>query len=418
MPQPAYNPIRGWVIWAVATLFVVYQLMIQNGFGAISDDVKKDLELSIVSTGVLSASFLIIYSLMQVPVGLILDRANARFALGLSALLCGLLVYFFSQAESLWAAIALRACLGAAAAFAFTGAGVMARRWIPPSQFALAMGFIDFSFGLGAVIGDAGFEAWLAHGTWRQLLEIMAIIGVVIGVLILLIVRNRPPRGSHNAPGHRPDKVGLRETLQALCSSKQVWLGMVFYAGMCGTMFSFGGLWNIRLQEKFGFSVQDSVSLNSILFLGMGLSAPVWGWLSDRLGRRKPFLVIGGGGSVLMSAVIIFTPWAPFPYAAAVMFIHGVFLGTSVLVFAAVCEKVNREYSGAAIGIVNASGCFFGGVLQIIPSLMLDGNKTSDLAVFQRAMAIFTIFHVLAFIAALCMQETRPGWAREQNEDN
>ena len=94
------------------------------------------------------------------------------------------------------------------------------------------------------------------------------------------------------------------------------------------------------------------------------------------------------------------------------------FLGTSVLVFAAVCEKVNREYSGAAIGIVNASGCFFGGVLQIIPSLMLDGNKTSDLAVFQRAMAIFTIFHVLAFIAALCMQETRPGWAREQNEDN
>lgn len=417
-PGPSYSPLKGWVIWAVATLFVVYQLIIQNGFGAISEDVKKDLDLSLESTGILSASFLLVYSMMQLPVGLILDRVNARIALGTSALICGVLVYFFSQADSLLSAIALRACIGAAAAFAFTGAGVIARRWIPPSQFALAMGFIDFSFGLGAVIGDAGFEAWLAHGTWRELLRLMALIGVVLGFLILIVVQNRPPRGSNNAPGHRPETVSLGESLRALGSSKQVWMGMIFYAGMCGTMFSFGGLWNIRLQEAFGFSVQDSISLNSILFLGMGLSAPIWGGISDRLGRRKPILVIGGGGSVLMSAIIIFTPWAPFPYVAGVMFIHGMFLGTSVVVFAAVCEKVNREYSGAAIGIVNASGCFFGAVLQVIPSLLLDGKEAGDLAVFQRAMAIFTVFHVLAFIAALCMQETRPGWAREQQGED
>ena len=120
--ETSISPIRSWVIWAVATLFVVYQLMIQNGYGAIADDVRADLDLSIVSTGVLSASFLIVYSLMQLPVGLILDRANARIVLGGAAILCGVLVWCFSKADSFAEAIALRGCIGVAAAFAFIGA--------------------------------------------------------------------------------------------------------------------------------------------------------------------------------------------------------------------------------------------------------------------------------------------------------
>ena len=114
-----YSPLRGWIIWGTATLFVVYQLMIQNGFGAIASGVRKDLDLSITTTGILSASFLIVYSLMQLPVGLLLDRVNARITLGIFALICSLFVYLFSEADSLWVAILLRACIGAAAAFAF-----------------------------------------------------------------------------------------------------------------------------------------------------------------------------------------------------------------------------------------------------------------------------------------------------------
>ena len=89
-----------------------------------------------------------------------------------------------------------------------------------------------------------------------------------------------------------------------------------------------------------------------------------------------------------------------------------------MLIFPSVCERINREFSGAAIGIVNAAGCFFGGVLQIVPGLLLDGDRMDELGVFQRALAIFTVFHVLAFIAALGLHETRPGWAREQRSDS
>lgn len=409
----AFSPFRGWIIWAVATLFVVYQLMMQNGFGAIAKNVQDDLELTMAGTGMLSASFLIVYSLMQLPVGLILDRANARLILGITALACGIMVYIFAQVEGLWAAITVRACIGATAAFAFPGAGVLARRWIKPTQFALAMGLIDMSFGLGAVIGDAGFSMYLENGTWRTLLQYMALVGIGIGILILCVIRNRPTANALGAPGTPELVVPLKTSLSVLFKSRQIWLAMVFYAGTCGTMFSFGGLWNIKLQEAFGFSTTDSISLNSFLFLGMGLTAPVWGWLSDKIGRRKPFLVIGAIGSACTSGIIIFTPWAPYPTVAAIMVIHGCFLGTSVLIFAAVCERIHREYSGAAIGIVNAAGCLFGGLLQIAPTLMVSTDRMEHIEVFQRAMSIFFVFHVLALIAALLLRDSRPGWARE-----
>ena len=416
--KASFSPARGWLIWAIATLFVVYQLMMQNGFGAIAEQVQADLGLSIAGTGMLAASFLIVYSLMQLPVGLLLDRTNARWMLGIAAITCGLLVYAFAQTETLWAAMIVRASIGAAAAFAFTGAGVLARRWIRPTQFALAMGLIDMCFGFGAVIGDVGFSMYMQEGTWRGLLEQMALVGIGIGVLSLLIIRNRPPAGALGDAGSTDTVVTLRQSVHTLSRSRQVWLAMVFYAGTCGTMFSFGGLWNIKLQEAFGFSTIDSISLNSFMFLGMGLTAPIWGWLSDRLGRRKPLLVLGAIGSACTSSVIIFTPWAPYVVVAAILTLHGLFLGTSVLIFPAVCERIKWEYSGAAIGIVNASGCFFGGVLQIVPTLLTDTDHVEHLEVFQRAMSVFFVFHILALIAALMLHDSRPGWAREQNKEH
>ena len=80
------------MIWFIGTLFVVYQLMLQNGFGAISGDVSKDLSLTAVGTGVLSGSFLITYSLMQLPAGLALDRFNPRWLMAAGALICSIAV--------------------------------------------------------------------------------------------------------------------------------------------------------------------------------------------------------------------------------------------------------------------------------------------------------------------------------------
>ena len=134
--QTSFSPARGWLIWGIATLFVVYQLMMQNGFGAIAGNVQTDLGLSIAGMGMLSASFLIVYNLMQLPVGLI-PTAPMPLGIGPPAIACGLLVYVLrrwihsgrARHPSVHQRRRLRIHRG-------RGAG---RRWFRPTQFALAM---------------------------------------------------------------------------------------------------------------------------------------------------------------------------------------------------------------------------------------------------------------------------------------
>ena len=70
---------RGWMIWAVAMLFPVYQLAIQIGYGSLEKGISRDLQLSLFESSLLSGSFLLTYAIMQVPAGLLLDRFSPRW---------------------------------------------------------------------------------------------------------------------------------------------------------------------------------------------------------------------------------------------------------------------------------------------------------------------------------------------------
>lgn len=403
---PAPPPVaagHGWLIWLAATLFVLYQLAAQTGYSAIQDPVVRDLGLSVLETTLVSSSFLIVYSLLQMPAGLLLDRLSVRWLLAISSCGCALATYAFSAVNSAEAAIAVRALMGMFAALAFPGAGLIARRWISPARLALAFGLTEASFGAGALLGDWGFGRLLAHLDWRSITTLLAAIGLGVSAVVLLVVRDRPP-----GQPDRSDRVSLREALGTLFRSRTIWLAMLYYGGAAGTIFGFGGLWDIRLQRVFGFSQPTALSLNNWLFLGLALGAPAAGALADRLRGRKWFLAFGALGAWLGVAAVIFVPM-PLPYAAIVfnLFAVGLLLGVSAMVFPVACDAVPPRYAGTAIGVVNGAGCLLGGLLQILPALMLDAGREQVLVDDQRALVIFLIALGASVIGALALPGRR-----------
>ena len=388
---------RGWWIWAIATLFPIYQLAIQIGYGSLEKEISCDLQLSLLESSLLSGSFLLTYAIMQVPAGLLLDRFSPRVLLGTSAVLCGVSAAAFSRSDSFTSALLFRACLGGFAAFGFPGAGLVARRWISGAMFVLAMGLIDFFFGLGAVGGEAGFALLLQHGvTWRQIMDMLAIAGLAIGLLCALFVRDRPP-----GMPDRSERVQIMDAFRILFTHRQVLLALVFYGGMIGAAFGFGGLWDIRLQGAFGFTQTESIDLNSWLFVGLAVSAPLSGILADRLRRRRPLLAIGALGSLCGVAGLIFIPLV-IPYWALVanLLITGLFLGTSVAIFGVVCDAVPPRYAGTTIALVNGGGCFVGAVLQIVPGVMIGPGDCHPLQAYQQVLTIYVVFLLGSLVAA------------------
>ena len=411
------NPpiIRGWILWFIATLFVVYQLTLQTSYAALDDNIVESVQMSTAASGLLAASFLFTYALIQLPAGLLLDRGKVQWILFTTAILCAIATLFFSLADNYWELLAARASMGAAAGFAFPGAGLVARRWIRPSQFAIAMGLIDMLFSAGAVLGNAGLAQLLKVMDWQMIVQWLAAAGGVIAMLIILFVRSAP-RGMEEVTTSK--SITLRHSFAELLGTRQVWLGMVFYAGICANVFGFYGFWDVPLQQAFGFSKNESLMLNSWLFIGMGIGAVVSGLIADWWGRRKPLLVIGSIGGTIAVAFVLFTPATTYFSAQLQLFINGLLVGVSVLVFPAVCESLPRGYSAAAIGIVNAAGIMAGAVFQFVPGLFITANHTATLETYQKTLVIFLLAMFIATLAALKMHETRPGWDNAVTPDN
>ncbi len=391
-----YN-VRGWIIWAIATLFPIYQLAIQIGYGSLEKDISEDLKLSLLDSSLLSGSFLFTYALMQVPAGWLLDRLSPRWLLGISASLCGAAAYGFSQCNTLGSAILFRCLLGLFAAFGFPGAGLLARRWIAGSFFVLAMGLIDFLFGIGAVGGESGFALLLTDGvSWRTIMIGLAVAGFAIGLLCALIVRDRPP-GMED----RSSRVEVIDALRVLLRNPTVLWALIFYGGMIGTAFGFGGLWDIRLQNAFGFDKIESVNLNSWIFVGLAVSAPLTGVLADRLTNRRPLLLAGAAGSLAGVAGLIFIPLI-IPYWALVLnlVVSGLFLGTSVAIFGVACDAIPPRYAGTTIALVNGAGCLLGAILQVMPGFFIGAGDWHPLEAYQHVLSIYIAILFLSIVAA------------------
>ena len=281
---PLFN---GWLIWLVATIFVVYQLILQTSYAAINGSIANELAITGPQSSLLASSFLFTYALIQLPAGLMLDRHNLKWLLSGAALICSLATLSFSLLDDYWTLVVSRGLMGVSAGFAFPGAGLIARRWIRPSQFALAMGLIDLLFCGGAIIGNAGIGQLLHSMSWRAITQWLAAAGGVITLLAVLIIRSSP--SGHNQPamtGH----ISIGQSFLELVRTRQVWLGMVFYGGICASVFGFYGLWDVPLQEAFKFSHDDALTLNSWMFIGMGIGAVISGLIADWWGRRKPLM--------------------------------------------------------------------------------------------------------------------------------
>lgn len=412
-----------WIRWRLYTVLAASFFL---GFfyrmapGVVADELMRAFTTTGASLGVMVAMYFYIYTVMQVPAGILADTLGPRASTSLGALLAGGGSILFGLAPTFELAAAGRFLMGLGTSTIFVGLLKINTTWFRDRSQGAANGLAMLLGNLGSVLAATPFALMLAVMSWRTAFAGAGVLSVLLGVLTWVFVRDRPEQA-----GFRLDVEAIPPaterghwfaSLMAVLRTPQVWAGLGAQFGIGGTFFTFAGLWGVPLmQQGYGLSRQAAANYPMAAVIGLAVGALFFGWLSDRLGRRKPFIVGGALMTCLLWAYFILGPWTPGWSGLTLCFLIG-FIGSATSVaYIAAKETVLPHQAGMAMALVN-TGLFLGvAIAQPALGWVLDlswegglrqGARVYSLEAYRQALWLSVGLAGVSLMAALCSRET------------
>jgi MFS family permease len=174
----------------------------------------------------------------------------------------------------------------------------------------------------------------------------------------------------------------------------------------------FGMTWGVRfLQEARGREYEAAVTLAATVPLGWMIGCPLLGFISDRIGRRKPVIFCG---TVVLLGVLA---WVLFGVpeilrGPVVGIIMGVASGAAMLPYTVIKEANPPELGGSATGVINFINFTFSALLgPVFGSRLVQVSEGSNQLALEHYQAGFKplLYGVLIALVLTCfLKETGP----------
>lgn len=405
---------RAWLIWLLSALFMCYKYAIEVSPSVMAGDLMRDFSLTATQMGNLAASYFYAYLLMQIPAGLLVDRFGPRRVTTIAIFFCAFGAFFFSHAGSLACACFWRFVMGVGASFAALNCLKLVANWFPARRFAFMAGLMMTVGMLGAVGGQAPLASLMAFMGWRGAMVALSIAGIILTLLFVLIVKDKAPH--HREMDLMPQKTTVFKNLKSLFKDRQSWY-LSFYSGFAfAPVSAFGGLWGVQfLQEAFGFSADIAARGSSLIFIGFAIGAPLFGWFSDKIGKRKPVMFWGTLAATLSFMGILYCSWLPAVMVNALLFIFGFAISSFLLCFSMIKEIHYASLAATSVGFMNAFDALFGAFSDPLTGKILDlfwtgamvnGTRVFSLTAYHYALLILVVYLVLSLVFLKFVKET------------
>lgn len=402
-----------WVVWGLAAAFYFSDYVARVAPSVMHRNLQIDFGINEAQYGILTAFFYIPYIIMQIPVGLMADRLSIRGILTVMSLLTALGCGIFGLADNLMMASVGRLLIGFSAAFAFVSSLRLATSWFPPAMLGLLAGLTQSLGMLGAAAGAAPVSFLMAKVGWRYSMLIIALLFLVLALLLYQYVQDRPDKQKQSF-NHSP-KISIFESLGIVLSHKQTWLNALYAGFLFGPTAVIGeAIGPAYLQYGRGLSAHEAAFATGLIFIGWGISGPISGWLSDRIGKRRPLMIISALFGVVLTSFFVFSPSFSKITAFSLFFIFGLTNTGVAIAYAVSTEIQDSKVVGAAIAFTNMTSIFIGAMMQPLVGYLVDiasglrayNVETLVLSDFQAGLKLLPCCSFVALILAFTIKET------------
>lgn len=383
---------KGTFIWIICALFFLYEFFLRTVLGTFQPSIMVDMNLTSVEFSILStAVFLIVYGMMQIPVGLIVDHVGLKKALLIGSALCTLSVLGFAYSNVYSIALFFRALMGAGASFGLVCLLVSVNEWMPSNRQALFIGLSQFIGTMGPMIAAGPLDSISETSDldWRTFFLLWSVVGGALIVMILFFVENNQQKKSHYIVLKRPEKVST--AISRIFTRIQPW-----YIALLSAML-FLGIEYLSENEGRSFLALKDIPLSSasymitLSWIGYGFGCPLLGFLSDLLERRKIIITICAAINVMAMLLILYAQHRMVLQVAFLMLGFGS-AGQS-MGYVITAEQFKRKFVALGFGLNNAMVNTFSAVNAPLIGSILHLNR------FGKMEAYSVVFYILITVA-------------------
>ncbi|AUQ24090.1 MFS transporter [Dickeya zeae] len=361
---------RYWRRHILITLYLGYALFYftRKSFNAAVPEILASGLMARTDIGLLATLFYVTYGASKFLSGVVSDRSNARYFMGIGLLATGVTNILFGFSSSLWAFATLWM---ANAFFQGWGAPVCARlltSWYSRTERGGWWALWNTAHNVGGAVIPMVVGAATLHYGWRAGMMIAGTLAIAAGLFLCWRLRDKPQTlGLPHVGEWRQDALEIaqqqegaglshREILHKyVFTNPYIWLLACCYVLVYVVRAAINDWGNLYMSETLGVDLVTANSAVTMFELGGFIGALVAGWGSDKVfnGNRGPMNLIFAAGILLSVGSLWLMPFASYVMQATCFFTTGFFVfGPQMLIGMAAAECSHKDAAGAATGFV------------------------------------------------------------------
>jgi MFS family permease len=391
--------------WVIAALGYFYQYVLRSAPSVMMPQLSDTFGISALALASILGLFYYGYAAFSLVAGAALDGLGPKKTLPVAVAIMGVGAWMFASGDIQTASFG-RLLQGMGGAFAAVGAMYIASNYFSPARSATLIGATQMFGMAGGAAGQFAVGPLISQGLeWNRFWSGMAIAGFALGALLLILLptqSRREDRGNWLAATTKPFFVVFKNPQSILCG---------FISGLLyipTTIFAM--IWGVRyLQDAHGIEYAEAVMRSATVPLGWIIGCPLLGFISDRLGRRKPVII--GAAALLLACLtwILFGPKDLFPvYTLGLL--AGTASGAAMLPYTVIKEANPPQFAGTATGVVNflnfSCSALFGPVFAWLLHRASDGNQQLAHGHYQIAFSPLLLGVAVAIGLTTLLKET------------
>ena len=342
--------VLAWFVWIVVSIFYAYQYILRVMPNIMLDDITQQFNIDAAVFGQFSGVYYIGYSLMHLPIGIMLDRFGPRKVMTACILLTvvGLLPIIF--AENWVYPLVGRAMIGIGSSAAILGTFKIIRMTFKEQHFPRMLSFSVMIGLIGAVYGGGPVSYMCAHLGYKMVVEIFVVIGTLLACVTYFIVPD--------IKSTEHDSVIVN--IKTVFTNKKVIMLCCFSGLMLGPLEGFSDVWGSGfLKQAYSLNPATANYLPSMIYIGMCFGSPILSLIAEKTGYYLGTIIVAGSVMFLTFAALV-AGVLTVPTITVSFIAVGVCCAYQILAIYKVSTYVPENLAGLTTAIANMIIMIFG----------------------------------------------------------